>query len=462
MEEELIEKAKKKTKDIPPSKLKWLRRPVERRELPAHHFLLPKERKFPYKNKDGTVNCRLLRAVIVRSAQHGYPNVEKRARKLYERHCKEKAWLPLLTYDDYRILDWWESQPLTPEPSTTITKAVETTPNEIRIRVKSPDKYDPKSFRYITISEDKGIKAVIGCPKGKFKGGKCEVGTEIQSYRFDKEKWSKSEAKKWVEEHKKALIQADLTKATTILRINSVIPSTAAKQILDASIQLETIYVCSDILAGKPPYRLSSLVSSILPLDKGSRMNALADYIKAQVLGSSWQDTVYNYSRALRDIEVDTEYVKNVINKNSLARVLFERVVNLQSIPEPPQPEEAKLLPAPMSAIRLGVRLSRGVENYLEKAESFRLDCCKGGLELAKFVDSLLKGYVAPYNDLVLRKLSAFNVGYLLGLGSTYQLSKSTIEYMIDKLTLPPPLLVSSETIKQVGEGILQKALGKV
>jgi len=38
------------------SRLKWLKRPAERRKLPASHFLLPKERKFPYRNKDGSVN----------------------------------------------------------------------------------------------------------------------------------------------------------------------------------------------------------------------------------------------------------------------------------------------------------------------------------------------------------------------------------------------------------------------
>lgn len=191
---------KKKTKDIPPSKLKWLKRPKERKELPAHHFLLPKERKFPYKNKDGTINCRLLRAAITRAAQHGYPSVEKRARKLYEKHCKaEKALfdeLLDLTYPD-------------------MIKAVEEKPNEIWVRVKSPARYDPKSFRRITLSKEKGIHAVVACPKGQFKGGKCQVGTEIQAYRFEKDKWTKSEAKKWVKEHKKSELELDLQKAYT-------------------------------------------------------------------------------------------------------------------------------------------------------------------------------------------------------------------------------------------------------
>jgi hypothetical protein len=43
-------------------------------------------------------------------------------------------------------------------------------------------------MRTIDIDAVAGIKAVIGCPKGNFKGGKCAVGTEVQSYLFSKDK----------------------------------------------------------------------------------------------------------------------------------------------------------------------------------------------------------------------------------------------------------------------------------
>lgn len=79
----------------------------------------------------------------------------------------------------------------------------EVTEQYIRIRVKDPDYFDDDSFRTITISEDEGIRAIIGCRKGEYEGGRCNVGTEVQSYLFDKEKWTLSEAEAWVEEHKK-------------------------------------------------------------------------------------------------------------------------------------------------------------------------------------------------------------------------------------------------------------------
>jgi len=65
-----------------------------RDELPADYFLLPSERKFPYREwkgpNKGAINCNGLRAAITRAAQHGYAEVERKARELYERHCAVK------------------------------------------------------------------------------------------------------------------------------------------------------------------------------------------------------------------------------------------------------------------------------------------------------------------------------------------------------------------------------------
>ena len=80
----------------------------------------------------------------------------------------------------------------------------EETNDYIRGGLESPDKYDKDSMRTIEIDADEGIKAVIGCPKGNFKGGKCGVGTEVQSYLFAKEKgWTMTKAKAWFAKSKK-------------------------------------------------------------------------------------------------------------------------------------------------------------------------------------------------------------------------------------------------------------------
>lgn len=64
----------------------------EREEMPSHAFLLPSERKFPYKKKvngQWQISCEGLKQAITRAQQHGYKSVEARARQLYNRHCKK-------------------------------------------------------------------------------------------------------------------------------------------------------------------------------------------------------------------------------------------------------------------------------------------------------------------------------------------------------------------------------------
>ena len=65
----------------------------KREEKPSHVFLLPSKRKFPYKKKVGgkwKISCTGLLAALRRAAQHNYPDVEKKARSLYNKHCKKK------------------------------------------------------------------------------------------------------------------------------------------------------------------------------------------------------------------------------------------------------------------------------------------------------------------------------------------------------------------------------------
>jgi len=64
----------------------------------------------------------------------------------------------------------------------------------IRSGHRNPDEFEKDSLRTITLSEEEGIKAVIGKPKG-------QDTTEVQSYLFDKDKWTLEKAKAWFKEH---------------------------------------------------------------------------------------------------------------------------------------------------------------------------------------------------------------------------------------------------------------------
>lgn len=80
--------------------------------------------------------------------------------------------------------DDWEGKP-----------APDVTENTIRIRVRPSGDFQEGTFRTINIgAKDNGIQAVIGRLKG-------EETTTIQSYIFDKEKWTVARARAWVKEH---------------------------------------------------------------------------------------------------------------------------------------------------------------------------------------------------------------------------------------------------------------------
>lgn len=76
---------------------------------------------------------------------------------------------------------------------------VETKEKFIHIRVKDPD--DFIAIRTITISASRGIKALVGRLKSDPKGG-----TTVQSFMFDKGKWTVDRAKAWVSKHEKASV----------------------------------------------------------------------------------------------------------------------------------------------------------------------------------------------------------------------------------------------------------------
>ena len=70
----------------------------------------------------------------------------------------------------------------------------EQTEEFIRSGHRDPSEFQEDSLRTITLSEEEGIKAIIGKPKGK-------NIMEIQSYLFDKDKWNLEKAKAWFEQH---------------------------------------------------------------------------------------------------------------------------------------------------------------------------------------------------------------------------------------------------------------------
>jgi hypothetical protein len=71
--------------------------------------------------------------------------------------------------------------------------------NENTIRSGHKNSSDYEGIKTIDITD--GIKALIGCPKGKLEGDKCSVGMEIISFLFDKSKFNMEQAKAWFSKH---------------------------------------------------------------------------------------------------------------------------------------------------------------------------------------------------------------------------------------------------------------------
>jgi len=62
--------------------------------------------------------------------------------------------------------------------------------------VVSRKKCAPKSFRYKTVSKEKGVKLLVCCPRGEFRKGRCEVGMQARTVLYPKDRYTKREAEK--------------------------------------------------------------------------------------------------------------------------------------------------------------------------------------------------------------------------------------------------------------------------
>jgi len=102
----------------------------------------------------------------------------------------------------------------------------EETDEYIRSGHRSPEDFQEDSFRTITIDADKGIKAVIGKPKGK-------DTTEVQSYLFDKSKdWTVEKAKAWFEKHKESKVKE---------HVSAILPFKVLEKIVDKPLKIRGV-----------------------------------------------------------------------------------------------------------------------------------------------------------------------------------------------------------------------------
>jgi hypothetical protein len=97
----------------------------------------------------------------------------------------------------------------------------ENTEEYIRSGHRDPGEFQEETLKTISLSDDEGIKAVIGKPKGKH-------AMEVQSYLFEKDKgWTIEKAKEWFEKHHNPAKE----------HVYAVLPFTVSEKVLEKPLQ---------------------------------------------------------------------------------------------------------------------------------------------------------------------------------------------------------------------------------
>jgi hypothetical protein len=123
----------------------------------------------------------------------------------------------------------------------------EQTDQYVRSGHRTPDEFESNSLRTVILSEEEGIKAVIGKPKGKHT-------TEIQSYLFDLNKgWTIDKAKAWFSQHQ----QADFLRE----HISVILPFRVLEKVVDKPLLIQGVAMTVGMSRNFNIYQLRSRFS---------------------------------------------------------------------------------------------------------------------------------------------------------------------------------------------------------
>jgi len=181
----------------------------------------------------------------------------------------------------------------------------EETDEYIRSGHRSPEDFQEDSFRTITIDADKGIKAVIGKPKGK-------DTTEVQSYLFDKSKdWTVEKAKAWFEAHKESKVKE---------HVSAILPFKVLEKIVDKPLRIRGIAMTSGMSRNFNIYTpeelqafTKKLVSAPVYIEHVAVPNAVGKVTKTE-----WDGQNLWYEAEIYDDEVAEKIRKGLIQHVSV------------------------------------------------------------------------------------------------------------------------------------------------
>jgi len=183
----------------------------------------------------------------------------------------------------------------------------EETDQYIRSGHRSPEDFEQDSLRTITLSEEEGIKAIIGKPKGK-------DTTEVQSYLFDRSKtWNLDKAKEWFEQHREGL-------KPVREHIQAILPFKVLEKIVDKPLRIRGIAITAGMSRNLNVYMpeelqnfANKLVSAPIYVEHVAVPNAIGKVVK-----TDWDGQNLWYEAEVYDDEVAEKIRKGVIQHVSV------------------------------------------------------------------------------------------------------------------------------------------------
>jgi hypothetical protein len=215
----------------------------------------------------------------------------------------------------------------------------ETTHQYIRSGHRSPEEFKPNSLRTITISEEEGIKAVIGKPLGK-------ETMEIQSYLFEISKnWTVEKAKAWFEKHHKNRVERE--------HFSVLLPFKVLEKIVDKPLRIRGIAVAAGISRNfniYTPEELQSfankLVSAPVYVEHVAVPNAVGKIIKTEWDGQNlWYEAeIYDETTAekirkglIQHVSIGADYETVEILDGKIPHGLCNAELSLVAVPGIPE-----------------------------------------------------------------------------------------------------------------------------
>ncbi|MEM2107872.1 MAG: hypothetical protein QXL10_01115, partial [Candidatus Bathyarchaeia archaeon] len=250
----------------------------------------------------------------------------------------------------------------------------EETDQYIRSGHRSPEDFEEDSLRTITLSEEEGIKAVVGKLKGEDK-------TTVQSYLFDKAKgWTLDKAKAWFEKHREGLVKE---------HVSAILPFQVLEKIVDKPLRIRGIAMTAGMSRNFNIYTpeelqafASKLVNSPVYIEHVSVDNAVGKVTKTDWDGHAlWYEAeIYDGDVAdkirkglVRHVSVGADYETLDIVDGKIPHGLHNAELSLVAVPGIPETNVMVLERLSPAGAAVSPSMQSGSDGVLEKEELERV-----------------------------------------------------------------------------------------